>query len=64
MRRKLVWVERQHFHGWACSECEWVFDPVGPPTGSSLDEMTSHYEQQRDKEFKSHVCAEYPRAAR
>ncbi len=26
MQRKLVWVERQNFYGWACSECVWVFN--------------------------------------
>jgi hypothetical protein len=62
MRRRLVWVERQNFHGWACSECVWVFNPAGPPIGKSIDEMASHYEQQRHKEFTSHVCAEHPRA--
>ena len=60
-RRKLLWVERQNFHGWACSECEWVFNSAGRPIGESLDEMVSHYEQQRDKEFTGHVCAEHPK---
>jgi|HubBroStandDraft_6_1064221.scaffolds.fasta_scaffold216678_2 hypothetical protein len=27
----------------------------------SFDNMKMHYEEQRDKEFKSHVCAEHPR---
>jgi hypothetical protein len=58
MQRKLVWVERQAFQGWACSECAWVFNPSGTPTGKSLDEMKQNYEKQRDKEFTSHVCAE------
>jgi hypothetical protein len=63
MRRKLVWVEKQNFQGWACFECAWVFNPSGTPTGKSLDEMKQDYEQQRDKEFTSHVCAEHPRTA-
>lgn len=62
MRRKLVWVETQTFQGWACSECAWAFKPEGPVVGKSLDEMQTRYEQQRDKEFASHVCAEHPRA--
>ena len=62
MRRKLVWVERQNFQGWGCTECAWVFNPSGPPVGKSLDEMKQNYEQRRDKEFASHVCAEHPRA--
>jgi len=64
MRRKLIWVERQNFQGWGCSECAWVFNPSGSPTGKSLDEMKQNYAQQRDKEFTSHVCAGHPRAAK
>jgi hypothetical protein len=64
MRRKLVWIEEQHFRGWGCSECAWMFNPSGSPTGKSLDEMKQNYEQQRDKEFTSHVCAEHPRATK
>jgi hypothetical protein len=26
--------------------------------------MKKHYEQQRDKEFAAHVCAEHPRATK
>jgi hypothetical protein len=61
-RRKLVWVERENFHGWACTECAWVFNPLGPIVGESIDEMKMRYERQRDTEFTSHVCAEHPRA--
>jgi hypothetical protein len=64
MRRKLVWVERQNFQGWACSECAWAFNPLGPLVGESIDEMKKHYELQRDKEFATHICAEHPRATR
>ena len=62
MRRKLVWVEKQGFGGWACSECAWVFVLSGPPIGKSLDEILMNYEQQRDKEFAAHLCAEHPRS--
>ncbi len=64
MRRKLVWVKKQNFQGWACSECAWAFNPVGPVVGASIVEMMQHYEQQRDNEFTSHVCAEHPRATK
>lgn len=64
MRRKLVWVERQNLHGWGCTECGWMFKPSGPPAGNSLDEMMKIYEQRRDKEFKSHVCAEHARTTK
>ena len=61
-RRRLVWVERQNFQGWACTKCAWVFRAPGPPVGNSLEEMKQNYEQRRDKEFASHVCAQHPRA--
>jgi hypothetical protein len=60
-RRELVWVEKKTFQGWACSKCAWEFKPTGPLIGESLDDMKSHYQEQRDKEFKLHVCAEHPR---
>jgi len=62
MRRKLVWVEKQNFQGWACTECAWVFNPLGPLVAGSIDKMMMDYQQQRDNEFKSHVCVEHPRA--
>lgn len=58
-RRELVWLERQNFQGWACSECAWVFNPAGPPAGRSLDDMKQNFERQRNKEFTSHLCAEH-----
>ena len=64
MRRKLVWVERQNFQGWACTECAWAFNPLGPVVGKSINDMKLRYEQQRDKEFAAHVCAAHPRAAK
>jgi hypothetical protein len=64
MRRKLVWVKKQNFQGWACTECAWAFKPIGPVVGASIVEMMQRYEQQRDKEFTSHVCAEHPRATK
>jgi hypothetical protein len=39
-----------------------MFNPSGPLLGESIDEMKRLHEQQRDKEFTSHVCAEHPRA--
>jgi hypothetical protein len=61
MPRKLVWIERQNFQGYGCSECAWVFNPSGAPTGKSLDEMKQNYEQQCDKHFAEHACTEHPR---
>jgi len=62
--RKLVWVERPTFQGWACSKCGWVFNPSGPFPGGSIEEMKTNFGQQRDKEFAAHVCAEHPMDAR
>jgi hypothetical protein len=64
MNRMLVWVEQQHFLGFGCSECGWRFEPSGAPTGTSFDEMIRNFELQRDKEFTSHVCADYSKGGR
>jgi hypothetical protein len=60
--RKLVWIEHDRFRGWGCSECAWVFNSSGAPTGKSINEAMRNFEVQRDKEFRSHVCADHPRA--
>jgi hypothetical protein len=60
--RKLVWIEEDRFRGWGCSECAWVFNPSGAPTGKSFNESVRNFELQRDKEFTSHVCADQRRA--
>jgi hypothetical protein len=61
MSRKLEWIEQQRFRGFGCSECGWRFQTAGTPTGGTFDEMMRNFEAQRDKEFASHVCANYPR---
>jgi hypothetical protein len=61
MGRKLVWIEEDRFWGWGCSECAWLFNPSGTLSGKSIDEMKENYEQQRDKAFAAHVCAENPK---
>jgi hypothetical protein len=61
MSRKLVWREEGRVWVSGCSECAWVFNPLGLPTGRTIDEMTQNYERQRDKEFAAHVCPEHPR---
>jgi hypothetical protein len=58
----LIWIEEPRFQGFGCSECAWVFNPSGPPVGNSLQEMKEYYEQQRDKEFATHFCAERTKA--
>jgi hypothetical protein len=59
--RKRVWIEHDRFRGWGCSECAWVFNSPGAPTGKSLAEAVRNFELQRDKEFTLHVCADHPR---
>jgi hypothetical protein len=61
MNRELIWIEKERFWGWGCSNCTWIFNPAGLPTGASLNEMIRDYEEQRDGEFKAHVCAKHPR---
>ena len=51
MSRKLVWIEKERFRGFGCSECDWRFRPSGAPTGNSFDEMLRSFELQRDKEL-------------
>ena len=62
MPRKLIWIARQSFEGFGCSECNWAFKTSGAFGGESLDDMKEKYEAQRDKEFAAHVCANHPRA--
>lgn len=64
MSRKLIWTEQERFRGFACSECGWSFKPPGAPIGKSFDEMMRNFELQRDKEFASHVCADYSKEIR
>jgi hypothetical protein len=59
--RRLVWIDEKRFRGFGCSECAWVFNSSGSPTGNSFDEMMRHFELQRDREFSSHVCTDHTR---
>ena len=60
MPRELVWKDQPRFRGWGCSDCAWVFNPQGPPAGTSFYEWLRNFEALRDKEFASHVCAKHP----
>jgi hypothetical protein len=55
--RKLLWVAKESFEGWGCSECAWLFKPSGKPVGESLDEMKQNFQMQLSEEFASHACA-------
>jgi len=61
LAREMVWVERERFHGWACSVCAWTYKGSGPLVVKSIEEMKRRYETERDKEFRSHVCVEHSR---
>jgi hypothetical protein len=63
-RRTMIWIEASRFEGSGCSECAWVFRPLGLPIGDSLSEMMEMYKRRRDREFADHVCAEHPRSKR
>jgi hypothetical protein len=61
--KAMIRIASAQFEGWGCSECAWIFRTSGPPFGDSLEEMKRNYEQRRDKEFASHVCAKHPKAS-
>lgn len=61
LAREMLWVEREQFRGWACSVCAWVFKTSGRLDDKSIEKLKQRYEAERDKAFKSHVCADYPR---
>jgi hypothetical protein len=58
---EIVWVKRENFVGWACSQCAWEFTPSKIPAGNTIAEIKQSYERERDKEFASHVCAKHLR---
>jgi hypothetical protein len=64
MSRELVWIEKEHFRGFGCSECGWRFKPSKVATGASFDEILRNFELQRDKEFASHICADHFKGAK
>ena len=64
MSRTLIWIEGPRFRGWGCSECGWIFNPSGPPSGEDFNAMKQDFESQRDKEFAAHLCVEHPRQSK
>ena len=61
MPRELVWIDQPRFRGWGCSQCAWIFNPTGSPSGDTFEEMKQNFEELRDKEFVLHTCAKHPR---
>ena len=59
--RMMTWIKTARIEAWGCSDCEWTFNPSGPPRGSDLDEMKQNYERQREKEYAAHACSEHPK---
>jgi hypothetical protein len=59
MNRELIWIEEERFRGFGCSQCGWRFKGSSVALSASFDEMMRNFELQRDREFKSHVCADH-----
>jgi hypothetical protein len=59
---ELIWIQEPDFLGWGCSKCAWVFKPLGPPLGDSLEEMKENYLCLRDDEYSAHLCTEQLKA--
>jgi hypothetical protein len=55
--RRLIWIERQGFWGWGCSECSWVFNPH-EPAGKSFNEVMKNTMPQCELEFALHICTD------
>jgi len=58
--RKLSFVDRDDFAGWACSECGWTFRP--PETDvtrgtDTLDNLILRSQQLAEQAFAAHACA-------
>jgi hypothetical protein len=62
MGREIVRISQERFQGWGCSARGWTFNPSTPLVGRSIEEMKRRFEVERDKEFRSHLCAAYPMA--
>jgi len=60
--RQMVWIKTACVQGWGCSQCNWTFNPLGPPIGDCLDDMMQNYERERDSECLLHSCVEHARA--
>ena len=59
LQRKMEFVERPGFAGWACSNCNWNFqvgDDLKIDSGG-LDSLIRGIESIRDKAFAEHVCS-------
>jgi hypothetical protein len=62
-RRKLVWVERPDFAGWACSDCDWTFVVPAAPAGEHLGSVVADVESLMEKGFASHLCEGHKRSS-
>jgi hypothetical protein len=61
MGREMVWLSQERFQG-GVALCAHGYSPSTPLVGRSIEEMKRRYDMERDKEFRAHVCAGYPRA--
>jgi hypothetical protein len=53
-KRKLVWVKKSSFEGWACSACAWL-----RPNSRLVTESKTPAQDVQDA-FDAHVCAKHP----
>jgi hypothetical protein len=61
MGRFLTWVSDQHFQGWACSQCEWIY-PI--PTLLADPEAKSAFDRLASARFAGHDCTEHDKRVR
>jgi hypothetical protein len=61
MLRELVWIDHPKVSWLGMLAMRVDFQPYGPPSGHTVEEMKQNFEDLRDKEFVSHVCAKCPR---
>jgi hypothetical protein len=63
MARVLVWTKDKTRAAWGCSECAWEFEPSDDLIAghSQMYTMVVAVNQERDKQFSAHVCAQHPR---
>ena len=59
--RQMVWIKNARVQGWGCSQCNWIYNPLGPPLGHGMDEMMKNYERERDLEYLLHSCSTHPK---
>jgi hypothetical protein len=60
MKRELVWIKEKS--NWGCTECAWVFSAANVRMEGPLEDMLHRFEEERQREFHQHSCADNPKA--